>query len=150
MSSPEAFWARVTKQDGDGCWEWRGSKLKFGYGAAWHLGRASGAHRVAWRLAHGPIPDGLYVLHRCDNPACARPDHLFLGTHADNMADMARKGRQRRGEANLSSRLSVNAVRAIRRRYEGGGESHRSLARTFGVAPNAIRKIVKRHTWAEV
>lgn len=93
----ERFWAKVRR--GDGCWEWTAARSAAGYG--WFKGAAGPelAHRVAWRLERGEIQAGLFVLHRCDNPRCVRPDHLFLGTNADNMADMVQKGRQSRGEA---------------------------------------------------
>ena len=92
------FWSKVRK--GDGCWEWAGCRSK-GYGKI-ALGLESGlpkgkrvvkAHRVSWLIHFGPIPDGLFVCHRCDNPPCVRPDHLYLGTCADNSRDMIRKGR---------------------------------------------------------
>src|SRR5687768_7875966 len=90
---------------GDGCWAWTGVMGTNGYGLFWvrrgfKQYSSVGAHRVAWRLANGPVPDGLWVLHRCDNPRCVRPDHLFLGTHSDNMRDMWSKNRHRpRGTA---------------------------------------------------
>jgi len=77
----------------DGCWGWVGSIDHFGYGQIQHEGKVQPAHRVSWVLARGPIPDGLCVLHRCDNPPCTNPEHLFLGTKKDNMMDAARKGR---------------------------------------------------------
>jgi hypothetical protein len=92
--TPQQFYdARVVR--GDGCWGWTGKTDGFGYGVV-QLGRGeprSGAHRVSWRLHCGPIPDGLHVLHRCDNPPCTRPDHLFLGTALDNQRDASAKGR---------------------------------------------------------
>lgn len=101
-TNEERFWARVRKSDG--CWEWTGTLSPCGYGRfdiappladRWH---STGAHRVAWMLTHGPIPEGeghhgTCVLHRCDNPKCVRPDHLFLGTQSENMADKTQKGR---------------------------------------------------------
>jgi hypothetical protein len=82
----------------DGCWEWQAGRGWFGYGQFGVTGSTTiGAHRVAWILAHGPIPDGYHVLHRCDTPPCVRIDHLFLGTNADNIADKTRKGRARGG-----------------------------------------------------
>jgi hypothetical protein len=97
MTLAERAWAKIAK--GEGCWEWQGSRNRDGYGQLatrsreqrWHL-----AHRVVWEDLHGPIQAGMEVCHRCDNPPCCRPDHLFLGTHADNMADMAAKARTAR------------------------------------------------------
>jgi len=88
------FWPKVRK--GDECWEWIGARGARGYGKMTAGPRGSGhvrAHRVSWELAFGPVPDGLWVLHTCDNPPCVRPDHLWLGTRLDNMRDCARKGR---------------------------------------------------------
>lgn len=91
------FWAKAVEAP-SGCWEWQGSRNKFGYGQFTWAARAGrqrpiNSHRLAWEFAHGPIVDGLWVLHHCDNPACINPAHLFLGNHTTNMRDAARKGR---------------------------------------------------------
>ncbi len=81
---------------GESCWEWTGA-IDDNYGVAWRNGKKTGAHRAAYEMEYGLIPEGMQVLHRCDNPPCVRPDHLFLGTHADNMADRSSKNRQSTG-----------------------------------------------------
>lgn len=128
------------------CWGFLGFRNLSGYGQMTEGGRVVGAHRVAWELANGPIPPGLEVCHSCDNPPCCNPDHLFLGTHAENMTDAGRKGRAwRRGdqnEANANHRLSDIQVAAIRQRYAAGGVSQRSLAREFGVTQAQVWNIV--------
>jgi hypothetical protein len=98
----ERFWQKVARGDDHECWLWQASADRHGYGqiiaGAYHTGsqpRPLKAHRVAWELTYGPIPDGLWVLHRCDNPPCVNPAHLFLGTQTDNMRDAATKERIR-------------------------------------------------------
>lgn len=100
----EDFWsileAHAENSSGNECWIWAGKRTRFGYGRVFVNGRTNTAHRVAWGVVNGPIPDGLCVCHDCpggDNPSCFRPSHLWLGTDADNMADKVRKGRQSRG-----------------------------------------------------
>lgn len=92
QNTPETFWARV--QRGPGCWTWTGRRTAFGYGELQMAGRHVTAHRLAWELTYGSIPDGQSVLHSCDNPPCCRPTHLWLGSQADNLHDMFRKGRR--------------------------------------------------------
>lgn len=144
----ERFWTKVDRSPGLGptgeCWEWRGYRRHKNYGEF----RASTergvlAHRFAYELTYGPIPEGQAVCHRCDNPPCCKPAHLFLGTLAQNNRDMWNKGRGKfgpgpRGETHHSSKLSDADVREIRRRF-AAGETKMALARSFGVAHNAIR-----------
>lgn len=104
------FQSRVAQRGPDECWPWIGPVNKWGYGKAMRRGREQNASRIAWEFAKGqPAPDGLHVLHTCDNPSCCNPAHLWLGTHQDNMADKMRKGR-----ANFKYKLSDGDVRAIR------------------------------------
>jgi hypothetical protein len=93
----DRLWARVTIAGPDECWPWQErSRLREGYGKMYVAGRVLPAHRIVWTLVNGPVPVGLFVLHRCDNPPCCNPAHLFLGTKADNTHDMIAKGRHRR------------------------------------------------------
>lgn len=152
------FWSRVVR--GPGCWLWMGTTDTCGYGRL-VVGsrtdgtrRLAGAHRIAYALAAGPIPAGGQVLHRCDTPACVRPDHLFLGTQADNIADMVSKGRQRggslRGEKNPTAKLTWAKVTEIRRLYANGGVSQRALGEMFGVEQTSVGFVVRGETWREV
>lgn len=85
------FWSKVTRSEG--CWEWNGYRTPDGYGRIWKDGKGCSATRISWEMAFGSIPDGLHVLHRCDNPPCVNPDHLFLGDRSTNMQDSVAKGR---------------------------------------------------------
>lgn len=111
--------AKVVKgRFGSDCWGWRGATYSFGYGCIGTSKGLDGAHRVSWRLYRGEIPEGQCVLHRCDNPKCANPGHLFLGTKRDNAVDRNHKGRGKypvlRGEASPNAKLTDDDIRAIR------------------------------------
>lgn len=153
----ERLWARCTRQD-NGCLEWQGFRSPpYGYGQIGRGGRAAGlamTHRAAWEVTYGPIPDGLWVLHRCDNPPCCDPEHLFLGNAADNVHDMIQKGRQAKGFALPQTRLSAAQVLAIRDRYDsrygppkrGGRRSNaRELAAEFGISEVYVMQLVHGH-----
>lgn len=139
------FWNKVRK--GDGCWEWTGMNQ----GARWPNGRMriAGhrelAHRVSWVMANGPIPPEACVCHTCDNPKCVRPSHLWLGTVAENFADMRRKRRHPIGELQGSSILTETDVREIRARYAVDGPS--ALGREFGVDESTVCNVYARRTW---
>lgn len=147
----ERFWKFVDKTDT--CWLWTGTTTG-GYGR-FNIGsyRTHKAHRVSYVLAYGEFDQSLLVCHKCDNPQCVRPDHLFLGTHADNMSDMAVKGRHvsyNRGRPELiwSRKLSREKAAEIRARFSAG-VSARELAKVYGVLPGQIRKVAKGDAWAE-
>lgn len=153
MSSPsERFWRKVEKSGG--CWLWVASTMSVGYGQFYNGTRIVGAHRFAWEEVNGPIPDGLWVLHRCDVPLCVRPDHLFLGTASDNTADMVAKGRGRakgsQGEANPRCRMTADDVLALREAYAAGEGSYRTLAARFGISRPHVSEIVTRRQWTHI
>ena len=139
------------------CWVWQGC-CGSGYG---RINSRTGVrlytHRVAWELANGPIPDGLFVLHDCDNPPCCNPAHLHLGTQADNVRERDERGRGRpgagnvpRGESHPHAKLTRAQVVAIRARHAAGGVVMRELGKEYEVSQNAIWCAVRRITWAHV
>jgi hypothetical protein len=166
MNLEDRFWSK-TKVSNSGCIEWIAARGKntngtIGYGQ-FHMGergskkrRMYSAHRIAWELTNGPIPDGMKVLHKCDNQACVRPDHLFIGTQYDNVADMISKGRKRAayGQAQGSSILREDQVTEIRKsykkhsRYPDPGSSI-ALADKFGCSRGTITDIVTR-AWRHI
>jgi hypothetical protein len=140
------FWAHVLKTDEKKCWLWKGATHDFGYGLIWANGRNLGAHRAAWQIHHGPIPAGLSVLHKCDNPACCNPGHLFLGTQAENMTDKQKKNRAAKGESHGCSKLTAEAVVAIR----ASKDSQRKTASRYGITHTQVGNIVRREQWAHI
>lgn len=138
----ERFWSYVDQSDN--CWLWTGPRDRNGYGRISERTprRSLLTHRVSWELHFGPIPDGLFVCHHCDNPPCVRPTHLFLGTQRDNMGDAAKKGR-------LQRKLSVADVRQIRTDFEAG-ETKKGLGRKFGVHATDIALILTGKIFAWV
>ena len=166
-SIADRFWSKVDK-DGpikrDGfspCWIWIRGLLPEGYGAFYWNGQNRKAHRVSWMLAHGEIPAGLYVTHQCDFKPCVNPEHLRLGTAADNSRDAVERGqypsgdrnwqrkypeRRRRGEANPYSKLTEASVLEILR----SDLPAVVLARSMGVVPGTIQGIRSRRSWTHV
>jgi len=142
----QRFWASVNKTAG--CWEWAKSKHHGGYGAVGIKGKALHAHRVAWELTYGPIPKGQHVLHHpflCNNASCVRPDHLYLGTHADNMRDRTVSGRTLKGEKNPGAKLTRAQVEEIRQLK--GSVGQRTAARMYAVTKSTIARIYRGETW---
>ena|SRR6185312_8308819 len=151
-----ARFAQAFSLQPNGCWLWGGRRNRSGiYGALYfnHAGQQRGiaAHRLSWVLNRGPIPDGLHVLHRCDVPLCVNPEHLFLGTHAENMADKVGKGRHRfgvrLGAEGSNAKLTDKAVADIRQLI-GERVPRRRIAERFGVCKSTINWIAKGRTWA--
>lgn len=142
----------------DGCWLWTAACFGNGYGAfRTPPGEEGRAHRWAYAYFVGPIPEGLHVLHRCDIRRCVNPDHLWVGTDADNQADMTQKGRGRYGERNGIGHLTADDVRAIRHEYQpkvGGRPKGKGLraeiASRYGISEQTIYRIVTRQVWRHV
>ena len=132
----------------ESCWAWTAYRDRHGYGYfCVKPGWPEHAHRVAWRLTYGNIPEGVYVLHKCDTPSCVRPDHLFLGTQADNMRDAKEKGRTCRGEDHPGHRLTEQQAQDIRLLVQAGGDSHETIARRFGISRRLVGMIARRERW---
>lgn len=162
----KTFWNNVKLPERigtDECWEWQGHCVPNGYGSLRVNGKDTGTHRFAYTISVGPIPDGLFVLHTCDNPPCCNPAHLWLGTNQDNMDDMARKDRRkngdggksyfhdhpetRRGERNSRAKLTDDDVRRIRELYTQG-MTQVELGQMFGVNQTNIGRAIRR--WKHV
>ncbi len=169
----KTFMGRIAPPDERGCTLWAGGMHPNGYGQITIGSICSRAHRLAWEVAHGPIPAGLFVLHRCDVALCVNPEHLFLGTHAMNMQDMVSKGRAaqgdrhgskthpeclrrgkradtsawRRGEGQHTARLTIKKVRQIRQLRETG-LTLTELSVKFSVCIATIHQVTSRKTWA--
>ena len=148
-TTEERFWEKVRK--GQGCWEWTAYKDRDGYGRFSLDGKRRMAHRVALMLEGIDIPSGMCVCHTCDNPSCVRPDHLFIGTHQDNVTDMMQKGRQVvvRGDELPHSKLTEEDIPLIRE-YLRYGCNHKYIASLFGVSRPTIGLINIGHTWSHI
>jgi hypothetical protein len=154
MNNAERFWNKVDKT-GE-CWEWTGTKNKDGYGMIkLHTKKMVSAHRLSYVLHH-PLNVDIWeyreicVCHKCDNPKCVNPSHLFLGSRTDNMTDMFNKGRCILGEKKHNSKLTDTQVREIRTRYADGGITHRGLAKEYGTSSPNITAILNRKLWKHI
>lgn len=150
VSVEERFWSAIDKSPGQGpngdCWEWTLGRLEWGYGR-FAVGRGEvKAHRMAYELAVGPVPDGLMVCHHCDNPPCCNPSHLFVGDGFDNMGDMAAKGRSLQGVKHHKAKLSDDDVRAIRVDTRRQVE----IAEEYGVSRGLVGHIKRRLIWKHI
>ena len=142
----------LPERSGDKCWVWQGCKDKNGYGRMTYHGKDKRAHRIAYALFHGEEPpSNILICHRCDNPSCVNPKHLFAGTNGDNVRDMVRKGHHRdiSGEANPMAKLTEADVIEIRKMI-ADGFSKRIIAHQFGVSERYIYYIVTKRTWKHI
>jgi len=156
----ERFWCSVDKSGGpDACWRWLQGTDRNGYGFTWWCGRKQPTHRVAWLVTFGDIPVGMCVLHKCDNPSCCNPMHLWLGTKRDNIADKVVKGRQatgaslnhplRKGAAHPRTKLTEEDVLELRDLADSG-ISMVELARKKGLTYGNVYQIIRRQTWTHI
>lgn len=148
------FWSKVAKKGDDDCWNWTGGKTR-GYGAFNPNGKRVIAHRAAWFYIHGEIASGFLVCHKCDNPSCCNPNHLFLGTQLDNMTDMTSKGRGNIGERHGNSKLTdiqAGEIKQLKPRphVKGNGDLAKSLAKKYGMRVDNIYFIWRGDTWKHV
>lgn len=160
----ERFWGRVNRRGDNDCWEWQRGRGTCGYGRFWLNGKTRNAHRVAWELTYGDLPDEMCVLHSCDNRSCVNPSHLFLGTQEDNTRDRHQKGRDAcgersgrhtqpwrtaRGERQGGAKLSPSDVLAIRE-ARSKGVHLKDLAAQYGVSFGHIGKLCRGYSWNHV
>jgi hypothetical protein len=149
------FWNLVAKSRPGDCWEWQSYKTCLGYGLFIVSRKRYYAHRVSYFLTRSEIPQEMCVLHRCDNPGCVNPDHLFLGTHKDNTQDMLAKGRRphhhyrKDGFRGHAKKLNIDKIREIRATFVPCGNI-RELAEKYGVSKSFIHRIIKGIAWKGV
>lgn len=150
QSFVDRFWQKIAKGKDDECWNWTASCAGKGYGQIKPpkgFGRRNHyAHRVAFTLTHGGIPDGLEICHRCDNPKCCNPRHLFAGTRADNAADMAEKMRSTWGERSGTCKLTTEQVEELRDELSAG-TPQRVIADYFGISQAQVSRIARGEQW---
>ena len=139
------FYQKVRKEP-SGCHEWTGHVMRNGYGQVSFHQKPEYSHRVAWELAFGPIPEGKYILHKCDNRKCVNPEHLFTGTFQDNMDDMVRKKRQASGNRSGRRKISSDLARKIR---DSVG-TQAAIAANFGVSQCTVSMIRSGRIWKDI
>ena len=146
--SLDKFMSKVQPEPNSGCWLWDGFVDAKGYGTFCNDAKKTGAHRASWQIFRGPIPTGLSILHACDMPQCVNPDHLFLGTQADNLRDAREKGRLTGRKGSLHPLALLNEADVVRIRNDT--RLAKLIAADYGVSIGAIRSILKRRNWAHV
>jgi hypothetical protein len=147
----ERFWKYVNKDTGTSCWEWTGCLEIAGYGKLRVNGKNIKAHRFSYQLHKGEIPDGMFILHSCDNPKCIRPDHLSIGTHAENMRDMINKNRDNKakGSAAGQAKLTENQVIEIKQKLNLGIKQ-KIIAQEYNIDDSNISRIKTGKNWAHI
>lgn len=145
----EHFWSHIEIKSANECWDWTKSKSPKGYGITGMYGKVFQAHRLAYTLSVGPIPDGLLILHSCHNPSCCNPNHLRPGTANDNTQDMVQAGRAMDGEKS-TAKLTNSQVLEMRALFETGNYSQEELAGRFGVGRQNVSCIVRYKTWKHI
>ena len=141
------FWTKVNKTET--CWNWTAYCNVAGYGTFLYNGKARTAHRIAWLLATGKDPGNLLVLHKCDNRKCVNPEHLYIGTAADNVRDSINRRRIKVGEAHYAAKLSVASIEWAVKEYNSGRDQ-KSIAKELNVSPSALYNALKGKTWKHV
>jgi len=147
MVLEKRFWAKVDIRGDDECWNWKACKNQYGYGLFTIAGKKVVAHRLSYELEIGSIPDGLHVCHKCDNPSCVNPNHLFIGTRRDNWLDSINKGRQ--------GKLNADDVHEIRRKYGESKEVTKwdfcvECSKEYDVSPHTVWEMLSKMTWKHV
>jgi hypothetical protein len=150
----ESFLKYAYPEPNTGCWLWSGRLTKKGYGNTGAIAPSGYnvrmAHRVSYYLHNGEFNYKLCVCHKCDEPSCVNPQHLFLGTILENTKDMVRKGRASKGIQRPTSVLTEKQVIEIRERYKLGGYTHRALSKEYGLTHSNIHSIINRITWRHI
>jgi len=148
----DRFWSKTIKREIEDCWIWSASCFNSGYGAFHLRGKIVKAHRFAYILSHGEIPNELEICHKCDNPSCVNPAHLFSGTHKENMLDMHIKGRfvNTLVPGNKSAKLTIVQVKEIRFLYSTGAWTQKALAQKFSVYQTTVSKIIRWESWRDI
>lgn len=151
-STSDRFWSKVNKAGQEDCWNWQDGKRPNGYGQFWKDGKSITAHRAAYELVYGLIPEGKWITHHCDNRLCCNPKHLYAGTATDNNRDTVNRNRTnpRRGSHCPTSKLSEDKVKIIRNAYIAGGITMQQLADQYKVTASVIHDVIHHKSWAHV